>query len=300
MDRLKALEIFIKVAETGGFAKAARALSMSPPSVTRVVSALEDHLGTALFVRTTRSVGLTEAGRGFLQDATRIVADLEEAEEAAIGAHIEPRGALRITAPVLFGGMFVTPILGDFLDRHRHVTAEAVFVDRIVNMIDEGHDIAIRIGDLADSSLIATRVGTVRLMVFAAPEYLARHGTPSHPDDLTAHKLILPLPLGASTNWHFRDSDKTVTVRPSTRFRINTNDAVRDQVARGWGLSRLRSYQIAPLLADGSVVPVLKEFEPPPQPIHVIHQEGRLTSSKVRTFVDFIVDRLRNDPAIDA
>lgn len=300
MDRLRALEIFIKVAETGGFATAARALSMSPPSVTRIVSALEQHLGTALFVRTTRSVRLTEPGTRFLQDATRIVADLAEAEEAAVGAHIEPRGALRITAPVLFGGMFVTPVLGAFLDHYQHVTAEAVFVDRVVNMIDEGHDVAIRIGELADSSLMATRVGTVRLMVFASPAYLARHGAPAHPDDLTGHNLILPAPLGSSSNWHFQKDDETLTVRPSTRLKINTNDAIRDQVARGWGVSRLRSYQIAPQLASGEVVPVLEEFEPPPQPIHVIHQEGRLASAKVRSFVDFIVDRLRRDPSIDA
>lgn len=299
MDRLRALEIFIKVAETGGFAKAARDLSMSPPSVTRIVSGLEQHLGTALFVRTTRSVGLTEAGSRFLQDANRIIADLAEAEDAAIGAHIIPRGELRLTAPVLFGGMFVTPILGKFLERYEHVTADAVFVDRVVNMIDEGHDVAVRIGELSDSSLMATRVGTVRLMVFAAPEYLSRHGTPGHPDDLVNHSLILPLPLGGSPSWNFQKDGKAVSVRPTARLKINTNDAVRDQVARGWGISRLRSYQIAPQLADGSVVPVLEGYEPPPQPIHIIHQEGRLASAKVRTFVDFIVERLRADPAIN-
>jgi len=300
MDRLRALEIFIKVAETGGFATAARALSMSPPSVTRVVSGLEQHLGTALFVRTTRSVGLTEAGARFLQDATRIITDLAEAEGAAIGAHKTPRGVLRITAPVLFGGMFVTPILSDFLDHYQHVSAEAVFLDRIVNMIDEGHDVAIRIGELADSSLMATRVGAVRLMVFAAPEYLALHGTPVHPDDLSSYNLVLPMPLGTSPNWHFQIDGKPIAIRPAARLKINTNDAVRDQVARGWGISRLRSYQITPQLAAGSVVPVLEEFEPPPQPIHIIHQEGRLASAKVRTFVDFIVERLRADPSINA
>jgi len=299
MDRLRALEIFIKVAETGGFAAAARALSMSPPSVTRIVSGLEQHLGTALFVRTTRSVGLTEAGTRFLQDATRIIAELAEAEDAAVGAHIIPRGELRITAPVLFGGMFVTPILGEFLQDHEHVTAEAVYVDRIVNMIDEGHDVAIRIGQLADSSLMATRVGTIRMMVFAAPEYLARAGTPSHPDELAGHNLILPIPVGSSQNWNFQEDGKPFSVRPTARMKINTNGAIRDQVARGWGISRLRSYQIAPLLADGTLVPILEQFEPPPQPIHIIHQEGRLASAKVRSFVDFIVDRLRATPAVN-
>ena len=300
MDRLRALEIFIKVAETGGFATAARALSMSPPSVTRVVSGLEQHLRTALFVRTTRSVGLTEAGVRFLQDATRIITDLAEAEDAAVGAHKTPRGALRITAPVLFGGMFVTPILSEFLDHCQHISAEAVFLDHIVNMIDEVHDVAIRIGELVDSSLMATRVGTVRLMVFAAPEYLALHGTPVHPDDLSGHNLILPMPLGTSPNRHFQIDGKPFSIRPAARLKINTNDAVRDQVARGWGISRLRSYQIAPHLSARKVVPVLEEFEPPPQPIHIIHQEGRLASAKVRTFVDFIVERLRADPSLNA
>jgi len=300
MDRLRALEIFIKVAETGGFASAARALSTSPPSVTRVVSELERHLGTALFVRTTRSVGLTEAGVRFLNDAGRIISALKEAEDAAIGAHITPRGNLRITAPVLFGGMFITPLLGEFLQQNEHVTAEAVFLDRIVNMIDEGHDIAIRIGELADSSLLAARVGTVRLMVFASPEYLAREGTPAHPDDLSKHNLIAPIPPGSGQSWIFEKDGKPYRIEPTARLKINTNDAIRDQVARGWGISRLRSYQITPLLADGTLVPILEDFEPPPQPIHVIHQEGRLASAKVRSFIDFIVDRLRADPSINA
>jgi len=136
-------------------------------------------------------------------------------------------------------------------------------------------------------------------MVFAAPEYLARAGTPSHPDELAGHNLILPIPVGSSQNWNFQEDGKPFSVRPTARMKINTNDAIRDQVARGWGISRLRSYQIAPLLADGTLVPILEQFEPPPQPIHIIHQEGRLASAKVRSFVDFIVDRLRATPAVN-
>ncbi len=299
MDRFQALKVFVTVAESGGFAAAARSLSMSPPSVTRIVSALEEHLGTALFVRTTRSVGLTEAGTRFLGDSKRLLSDMQDAEEAAVGSHVTPRGELRVTAPVLFGNMFVTPILGDYLDRHPLVTARAMFVDRTVNLIDEGLDVAIRIGELPDSSLIATRVGTVRTVVFAAPDYLARHGTPKHPDALKEHKLIDPSATGAVPHWAFRDNGRTITLQPGARLQINTNDAIRDQVARGWGISRLLSYQIAPLIADGSVVPLLEAFEPPPRPIHVIHQEGRLASSKIRSFVDYMVGRLRADTAIN-
>lgn len=298
MDRFQALQVFTTVAEQGGFASAGRKLSMSPPSITRIISALEDHLGASLFVRTTRSVGLTEAGERFLEDSRGVLAALTEAEEAAVGSHVTPRGEIRVTAPVMFGSMFIAPILGQFLDRYEQVTARAMFVDRIVNMIDEGLDVAIRIGDLPDSSLIATRVGIIRFTVFASPAYLEKHGAPAHPNDLSDHKLIDPAPTGGSPYWTFRENAKPFSIRHAPRFQINTIDAIRAQVARGWGISRLRSYQIAPLIADGTVVPLLEEFEPPPEPIHVIHQEGRLTSAKVRSFVDFTVERLRSDPAL--
>lgn len=298
MDRFQALQVFVTVAEQGGFAAAGRRLSMSPPSVTRIISALEDHLGAPLFVRTTRSVGLTEVGERFLEDTRRILADISEAEDAAVGAHVTPRGEIRVTAPVMFGSMFVTPILGDFLDRYAQVTARAVFVDRIVNLIDEGLDVAVRIGELPDSTLVATRVGTIRFTVFASPEYLHQRGMPRHPADLKNHKLIDPAPSGRDPYWIFREKGKPFSIRHTPRFQINAIDAVRTQVARGWGISRLRSYQIAPLIADGSVVPLLEEFEAPPEPIHVIHQEGRLTSAKVRAFVDFTVERLRADPSL--
>lgn len=272
---------------------------MSPPSVTRTISTLEEHLGTPLFARTTRSVRLTEAGTRFLEDSRRILMDLAEAEEAAIGAHAAPRGELHVTAPVLFGGMFVTPILGDFMDDHPLVTARTLFVDRVVNLIDEGLEVAIRIGELPDSSLIAIRVGTVRRVVFAAPDYLQRHGEPARPEDLGDHRLIDAAPQGVPSNWVFQESGVASTVKLAPRLRINTNDAVRDQVARGWGISRLLSYQIAPQLADGTLRTLLEDFEPPPLPIHVIHQEGRLVSAKIRAFVDYMVDRLRADPSLN-
>lgn len=299
MDRFQALQVFVAVAEQGGFAAAGRRMSMSPPSVTRIVAALEDHLGAPLFVRTTRSVGLTEVGERFFENSKRLLAELSEAEEAAVGARVTPRGEIRVTAPVMFGSMFVAPILGDFLDMYEHVTARAVFVDRIVNMIDEGLDVAVRIGELPDSSMIATRVGTIRFTVFASPDYLKHHGTPQHPADLENHKLIDPPSAGGGPYWVFRENGKLFSIRPAPRFQINSIDAIRAQVARGWGISRLRSYQIASLIADGSVVPVLEAYEPAPEPIHVIHQEGRLTSAKVRAFVDFTVDRLRADPALN-
>jgi len=299
MDRFHSIQVFVKVADCGGGAAAARDLGMSPPSVTRAIAMLEDRLGTRLFVRTTRSVRLTESGERFLRDGRRILLELEEAEDAAVGSHTAPRGELHVTGPALFGRMFVTPILGDFLDRYPLVSARTLFVDRVVNLMEEGLDVAIRIGDLPDSSLIATRVGTVRRVAFASPQYIREHGLPRRPEDLSNHRLIQSLAMGASQDWPFQETGRAFSVRVEPRLRMNTNDAVVDLVARGWGLSRLLSYQIAPYLADGRLRTVLSEFEIPPMPIHVLHQEGRMVSAKVRSFVDYMVARLREDPALN-
>jgi len=299
MDRFQAIQVFVKVAELGGFAAAARSLAMSPPAVTRSIAMLEDRLGTRLFVRTTRSVRLTESGERFLQDSRRILLELEEAEEAAVGSHAAPRGELRITAPVLFGRMFVTPILGSFLNTYPEVTARTVFVDRVVNLMDEGLDIAIRIGNLPDSSLIAARVGSVRQVMFASPDYLQKHGIPERPEDITNHRLIQSVAIDGSGDWPFLENGKPMSVRVEPRLRMNTNDAVIEMVRRGWGVSRLLSYQIAADEAAGQLQRVLTEFELPPLPIHVVHQEGRLVSAKVRAFVDYMVERLRADAALN-
>lgn len=299
MDRFQEIQVFVKVAECGGFAAAARDLVMSPPSVTRAVAMLEDRLGTRLFVRTTRSVRLTESGERFLQDGRRILLELEEAEEAAVGTHAAPRGELRITAPVLFGSMFVTPILGEFLDLYPLVRAQTLFVDRVVNLMDEGQDVAIRIGDLPDSSLTAVRAGRVRRVIFSSPEYLKRNGRPQRPEDLSSHRLIQSLAMGTSAEWAFQENGKPLSVPVEPRLRMNTNDAVIELTVRGWGLSRLLSYQIAPYLADGRLQTVLGGFELPPLPVHVLHQEGRMVSARVRAFVDFMVQRLRADPALN-
>ena len=291
--------MFVKVADRGGFAAAARELAMSPSAVTRALSALEERMGTRLFLRTTRSVRLTESGERFLQDCRQILTDLEVAEEAAVGSHAAPRGELRITAPVLFGRLYVMPILGDFLEKHQLVSCRTLFVDRIVNLMDEGLDVAIRIGNLPDSSLVAIRAGSVRWVMFAAPEYLKKHGVPKHPKDLVTHRLIQSIAIETGSEWPYQEHGARRTIRIEPRLRMNTNDAVAAMAARGWGISRLLSYQIAPYLADRRLRTVLDKFDPPPLPIHVVHQEGRMVSTKVRAFVDFMVDRLRADPALN-
>lgn len=287
------------MAEQGGFAAAARALAMSPPAVTRAVSALEERIGTRLLVRTTRSVRLTESGARFVQDCRRILDELAEAEEAAVGSHAAPRGELRVTAPALFGRLFVTPILGDFLDRYPAVTCQAMFVDRIVNLIDEGQDIAIRIGNLPDSSLTAIRAGTVRRVVFATPSYLKEHGVPRHPRDLAHHRLVQSLAIDSAREWSFLADGSPLSVKIDPRLRVNTNDAAIGLAVQGWGVSQALSYQVAHDLAAGRLQTILGEYELPPLPIHVVHQEGRMVSSKVRAFVDFMVERLRADRSLN-
>lgn len=298
MDRFHALNVFVKVAELKGFAAAARHLNMSPPTVTRMVSMLEDSLGIRLFVRTTRSVMLTDSGQRFFEDARRILADLEEAERAAFGSYAEPTGELSVTASVLFGRMFITPLLGEFLDLYPKLSARTLYVDRVVNLIDEGLDVGIRIGNLADSSLMAVRCGAVKQILFASPTYLESHGKPETPDDLSRHAIINSTALNASAQWHFQSGRKSTTKRVNPRISMNTNDAVIELALQGHGIGRLLSYQVAPYIADGRLKTVMKSYEPPEVPIHLVHQEGRTVSAKVRAFVDFAVERLKSDPLI--
>lgn len=293
MDRIRSIQVFIAVADCHGFASAARHLNMSPPAVTRSISMLEDHLGARLFVRTTRSVRLTGVGKRFLEDGRRILLELEEAEQAAVGSHSEPKGDLSITAPALLGRMLVTPILGDFLSSYPKVNARTMYVDRVVNLIDEGLDVGIRIGDLPDSSLTAVKCGSVRQVVFGAPEYFEKHGMPQDPEDLADHALIQSLAVTPSREWGFQAGGTRTSVQIKPRVQMNTNDAAIEMALGGWGLSKVISYQISPFIDAGRLQTVLEEFELPPMPIHVVHQEGRMVSGKVRAFVDFIVERFR-------
>jgi DNA-binding transcriptional LysR family regulator len=297
MDRLHMMEVFAAVADQGGFAKAAKMRRLSPPAVTRAITALEDRLGTRLFLRTTRSVRLTEAGQRFLADTGRILHDIEEAEEAAAGAHRVPRGVLHVTAPVLFGRIYVASVLRDYLDLYPTVTAEVLFVDRVVNIVEDGIDVAIRIGPLPDSSLTAIRIGTVRRVLFGSPSYFAQHGTPQHPSELGHHRVIASDAGPPPIRWRFEHDGAELEVAVKPLMLVNNLDTAIEAALSGWAMSRTLSYQIAPRVADGALRIVLPDFEPEPLPIHIVHQEGRRASAKLRSFVDFIVDRLRADPA---
>lgn len=295
MDRFHLMSVFVAVAEEEGFAAGARRLGISPPAVTRAVAALEDRLGVKLLERTTRHVRVTEVGGRYLEDARRILAEVALVDEAAAGTNAEPRGHLAVTAPVLFGRLFVMPGIVDYLARYPQTTVSAVFLDRVVNLLDEGVDVGIRIGDLPDSRIRALRVGSVRLVLCAAPAYLARHGRPRAPDDLSTHALIAS---SASPLRDWRFGDRRLRLRP--RLTVTTNDAAIEAAVRGVGIARLLSYQVAPQLTGGELMTVLDAYEPPARPIHIVHREGRHASAKARAFIDLMAQRLRAERALTA
>lgn len=292
MDRWQVMRIFVKVAETASFAEAARHLQMSAPAVTRAVASLEETIGARLFVRTTRSVKLTDAGSGYFEDCRRILADIAEAEAAAAGTYATPTGTLTVTAPAMFGNMYVLPILTEYLDTYSAMLGRSLFVDRLVNIVEEGADVAVRIGHLPDSGFTAIRVGSVRRVICGAPAYFEKHGVPRTPADLTDHRIAASTGAWSSPEWRFAN-DQRVTVQSS--LQCNTNDAVISGAVSGWGLTRVVHYQIGPALLEGRLQIVLADYEEPPLPIHVLYPEGRHSPAKVRAFVDLAVARLRGN-----
>ena len=295
MDRWQAMRVFVKIVETGSFAKTARQMHLSPPAVTRTMTALETLIGARLLVRTTRSVKPTEAGSRYLDDCRRILNDIAEAESAAAGHYAEPSGTLTITAPTMFGQMHVLPIVRDYLDAYPSVRARTFFVDRPVNIVDEGMDVAIRIGHLPDSGFTAVCVGSVRHVICGSPQYLDARGVPATPAELKNHRMIASDSAWASSEWRFARGQRVV-IEPA--LLCNTNEAAVATATAGWGLSRVLMYQIGPALLEGTLQVVLSDFEEPPLPVHVLYPEGRHAPAKVRAFVDLAVSQLRNNPLL--
>ncbi|MFB1489153.1 MULTISPECIES: LysR family transcriptional regulator [unclassified Thiocapsa] len=292
------MTVFVAVAEEESFAAAARRLRISPPAVTRAIASLEERLGVRLLTRTTRSVRPTDAGSRYLEDARRILLEADEADEVAAGINATPRGHLALTAPVLFGKIYVMPIVIAYQMAFEETSVSALFIDRVVNLVEEGLDVGIRIGVLPDSSLRAIRVGRVRRVVCASPAYLETHGTPRIPADLARHSVIAATSVSPGTEWTFARGKQRIGVRLTPRILVNTNDGALEAAKSGFGLTRLLSYQVASELAAGSLDTVLRDYEEASLPVHVIHREGRHGSAKVRSFVDLAVERLRADAAL--
>ncbi len=298
VDRLEAMTLFVAVVDEGGFAAAARKMKISPPVVTRAVNNLEAMMGVRLLARTTRIVRLTEVGARYADDCRRVLADLAESEEAAAGTHRSVRGRLVITAPSLFGRIFITPIVTAYLRRYPDTEVECRFLDRVVNMMDEGVDVAIRIGPLQDSSYQALPVGQVRRVVCASPAYLQQHGAPHTPADLTQHVLISAVGLTPSPDWRFAHTEEPVVVHVRPRLTVSSNDDAIVAALDGFGITRLLSYMVAKHLAAGTLTEVLREHETAVLPIHVMQHEGRHAPGKVRAFLDMATEALRGDPAL--
>lgn len=298
MDRFQEMQVFAAVAQDQGFSAAARRLGMSAASVTRAVAALEKRIGTQLLTRTTRSVHLSEAGQRFLEDCRRILSEVQEAEDSAAGSHAQPRGQLTITAPVLFGELFVTPLMVDFLTQFPDVTINALLVDRVVNVVEEGVDVAVRIGELPDSNQHAIRVGQVRRVIVASPQFLVRNGRPVHPQDLAQAPVIATSSIGQQKNWPFLEGDEPISVRPEPRLVVTANQAAIAAAALGLGYTRVLSYQVASKIAAGELEIVLADFEMQPLPIHLVYQGGRKAPARVRGFVDFMAKSLRAQTAL--
>ena len=299
MDRLYLIEVFVAVVDTNGFASAARKLNISPPAVTRAVNTLEAYLDVRLLTRNTRTVRVTEVGARYAEDCRRILSDLDSSDESARGSHGSPTGQLTLTAPVLFGCKFVTPIVTEYLQRYVDVNISCWFLDRLVNMMEEGMDIAVRIGELPDSSMQAIRVGSVRRVICGAPRYLAQKGIPHAPDDLQQHTIVSASAVTPVPEWRLAKDGVQHTVKLHPRLTTTSNDAAVAAAVSGFGLARLLSYQVADQLRDGQLKTVLSDFEPTAWPVHLVHREGRHASRKARAFLDLAIERLRANPALN-
>jgi DNA-binding transcriptional LysR family regulator len=290
MDRVEAMQAFVAVADLRGFASAARKLGLSPSGVTRLIAALEDRLGARLLQRTTRSVALTDAGTRYLERARRILAEVEEAEGAAEGERTRPSGRLIVSAPIGFGRLHVSPVMTTYLKRFAEVSGELRLSDRMINLVEDGVDVAVRIGHLADSSLVARHVGEMRRIVVASPAYLKAHGEPKTPEAVASHHTILFGATTAAPDLRFLRDGKEIRIAPVPRLMTNSADAAIQYAVAGGGLTRVFAYQAADAIKRGRLRIVLAKFEQPPLPIHIVYPTSRLLAAKVRAFIDLVVE----------
>lgn len=293
MDRLDAMTVLIAVVDAGSLSAAARRLGMPLATVSRKIGELEGHLKTRLLTRTTRQLSLTEAGRSYVAACRRILEDVGEAERAATGEYSEPKGELAITAPVVFGRLHVLPVVAEFLARYPEIGVRIMLADSIVNLLEEHVDLAARIGELPDSALVAMRVGAIRRVVCASPDYLAAHGVPAHPRDLAAHACITSDGLTSARSWAFWLGKEAVSLPVRSRLVLNTAEAAIDAAMLGVGLTRVLSYQVASAVREGKLQVVLEAFEPPPWPVSLVHAGQAPLPLKLRAFLDFAAPRLR-------
>lgn len=297
MNRLEAMSILVSVADAGSLSAAARRLDMPLATVSRKVGELESHLKTRLFHRTTRKLALTDAGSAYVAACRRILEDIGEAERAATGEYAAPKGELVVTAPIAFGQLHVVPVVAAFLAQYPEIDINLLLTDRVVHLMDEHVDVAIRIGELPDSSLVATRVGTVRRVICASPAYLAEHGVPAEPGDLAGHQCITFEALASMRAWSFGSGKSEQSVHVHLRLAVNTADAAIRAAILGVGLIRVLSYQVAHAVRANELRVVLDAFEAAPLPVSLVHAGQAPLPLKLRAFLDFATPRLRERTA---
>jgi len=293
MDRLDAMAIFLAAVETGSLSAAGRRTGTPLATVSRKISELEAHLKTALLTRSTRKLALTDAGRSYVAACKRILEEVGEAERTASGEYSAPKGDLVVTAPIVFGRLHVLPVVTEFLAAYKDIDIRLTLSDRYVNLFEDHVDLAIRIGALPDSSLIATVIGTVRMVVCASPAYLALRGTPARPEQLSAHDCVTSERLMPSDRWIFPLGKRDLSVPIHSRLVVDTAEAATDAAVSGLGITRLASYQVVAAVRSKQLEVILDAFEPPPSPVSFVHAGGRLLPQKLRAFLDFATPCLK-------
>jgi DNA-binding transcriptional LysR family regulator len=293
MDRLDAMTVFVAAVEQGSLSAAARKLNMPLATVSRKVSELEQHLKTRLVHRTNRQLSLTDSGQAYLGACRRILEEIDEAERIATGEYAAPRGALVVTAPIVFGRIHLLPIVASFLEAFPDVDVRLALADRVSNLLEEHIDVALRVGHLPDSSLYAAKIGTIRRVVCASPDYLERHGTPLEPAELAGQACITFEGQSNANAWTFGEGRSQIIVPIHSRLVTTTAEASIDAARLGLGITRVFSYQVAHALANGEISIVLSDFEPPPIPINLVYAGGGLLALKLRAFLDHVTPRLR-------
>ena len=293
MNKLNAMATFVRIVDKGSLTAAANALDTSLPTVVRTLAALERQLGASLLNRTTRRIHLTDAGARYLERCRVILSEVQDAEAKLSSSQVEPQGRLAVTASVLFGRRYVAPIVTEFIRRHKDVNVEMLFVDRVANAVEEGLDVAVRIGHLRDSSLVAIRIGEVRRVVCASPQYLRRHGVPRAPQEVRAHLCVRHMGLSPRNEWNFRIDRRAVAIPITCALVSNEIDSTLAACVNGLGLGMFLSYQTAPYRKSNKIRYVLEEFETEPMPVQVVYPQTRRLSATVRAFVDECVRKLR-------
>lgn len=295
MDTLQEMRTFLAVADAGSFTRAAERLGQSKAVASKQVIRLEERLGVRLLNRTTRALSLTEVGQAYYQRAERIIEDLDELEQVVQDRHAAPKGQIVVSAPTTFGEMHLTGAIGRFLKQHPGITIDLRLTDRFVSLADEGVDLAVRISNLQDSSMVARKLSSTRIMPCAAPAYLEEFGVPDEPGDLVDHACIVDSNFKARDEWLFQKGEERVAVRVPSRFQVNSARAARTMALDGAGIGLIPSYAIADDIRNGRLVPLLQSFETGTLGVYALYLPNRLLAGKVRSFIDFLVDAFSGD-----